>query len=160
MNRRNLMLTGGAALLGGALAVLAGRLDSAGAADALTAPLRWLGAGLRALSLSGFWGNLAAWAAVLLVCALPALLVFWSGRWKGGRGREDWLAALMAPVLFAALYYAVNPTLLSRPLDMMFPLAAGGCLLSLLIAWLALKLLRGLEGCSQRRLLGALGPPR
>ena len=158
MNRRNLFLVAGAALLGAALAVLSGMLGSTEAADALSAPARWIGSGLRALSLSGFWGNLAAWFVTFLVCALPVLLVLWCGRWEGSRGTEDWLAGLMVPVLFAALFYAVNPTLLSKPLDAAFPLAAGGCLLSLLVAWLVLKLLRGMEGCSQTRLLGALQP--
>ena len=158
MNRRNLALAAGSALLGGALAVLSGRLGSAETTGALSAPVRWLGSGLRALSLSGFWGNLAAWLLVLLVCAVPVLLVLWCGRWKGGWKAEDWLAVLMAPILFAVLFYAVNPTLLARPQDTLFPLAAGGCLLSLLVAWLALTLLGGMEGCSQQQLLGALGP--
>ena len=75
MNRRNLFLVAGAALLGAALAVLSGMLGSTEAADALSAPARWIGSGLRELSLSGFWGNLAAWFVTLLVCALPVLLV-------------------------------------------------------------------------------------
>lgn len=158
MNRRNQMLVGGAALLGGTLAVLATQLGSGEGAEVISAPVRWVGGWLRALSLSGFWGNLAAWSITFLVCALPLLLVLWSSRWGRGRGAEDWLAALMVPVLFADLFYAVNPTLLTRPMDILFPFAAGGCLLSLLVAWLVLKLLRGLEGCSQRRLLGALHP--
>ena len=158
MNRRNLFLVAGAALLGGALAVLGGLLGRTEAADVLSAPVRWIGAGLRELSLSGFWGNLAAWFLAFLVCALPGLLALWSGRWKGSRGTEDWLLALMVPVLFALVFFGVNPTLLSQPFDLIFPLAAGGCLLSLLIAWLVLKLLRGMEDCSQQRLLGALQP--
>lgn len=158
MNRRNLALVAGAALLGGVLAVLGGMLGSTETASALSAPARWIGCGLRELSLSGFWGNLAAWVLTLLVCALPVLLALWSGRWKGGWEGEDWLAVLMALVLFAALFYAVNPTLLARPLDTLFPLSAGGCFLSLLVAWLVLSLLRGMEGCSQQRLLGALRP--
>ena len=92
MNRRNLALAAGSALLGGALAVLSGRLGSAETAGTFSAPVRWLGSGLRALSLSGFWGNLAAWLLVLLVCAVPVLLVLWCGRWKGGWKAEDWLA--------------------------------------------------------------------
>ncbi len=158
MDRRNIIFTGGAALLGGVLAAVAGTLESGETASAVCAPVKWAGEGLRALSLSGFWGNLAAWLVAFLVCALPVLLVLWSGRWKGGRGPEDWLAALMVPVLFAGIYYSVNPSLLPRPVDQFFTLAAGGCLLSLLVAWLALKLLRGMEGCSQQRLLGALCP--
>ena len=57
MNRRNLFLVAGAALLGAALAVLSGMLGSTEAADALSAPARWICSGLRALSLSGFWGR-------------------------------------------------------------------------------------------------------
>ena len=158
MNRRELVFVIGAALLGAVLAALAGQADAAGAAGAFSALWCLAGGGLRALSLSGFGGNLATWLITLLVCALPLLLIFWSLRRPERRGAEDWLAVLMVPVLFAGLFTAVNPTLLPQPAGAFFPLAAGGCLLSLLIAWLVLKLLRGMEGCSQQRLLGALRP--
>lgn len=158
MNRKNLFLVVGAALLGGILAMLGGMWRWTEAADILSAPARWIGIGLRKLSMSGTCGNLAAWFLVLAVCALPVLLIFWNDRQKKKRGMEDWLVGLMIPILFALLFFSVNPTLLSHPFNMMFPLAASGCLLSIVTAWLVLKALRGMEQCSQWRLLKALYP--
>ena len=160
------MPAAGAALAGALLAVLAGGWEVGDGTGSLSTPAQQAGAWLRGLSLSGPLGNLAAWLITLLVCALPFLLVVLSRRWHG-RGREDWLAVLMVPVLFFAVYCAVNPGLLPWPAGVTFPLAAGGFLLSLLAAWLVLKVLRGMEDCPQQRgmedcpqqrLLGALAP--
>ena len=134
------MPAAGAALAGALLAVLAGGWEGGEGTGSLSTPAQQAGAWLRGLSLSGPLGNLAAWLITLLVCALPFLLVVLSRRWNS-RGREDWLAGLMVPVLFSAVYCAVNPGLLPWPAGVAFPLAAGGCLLSLLAAWLVLKVL-------------------
>ena len=151
------MPAAGAALAGALLAVLAGGWEGGEGTGSLSTPAQQAGAWLRELSLSGPLGNLAAWLITLLLCALPLLLVVLSRRWHSG-GREDRLAVLMVPVLFSAVYCAVNPGLLPWPAGVAFPLAAGGCLLSLLAAWLVLKVLRGMEDCPQQRLLGALAP--
>ena len=86
MNRKYLTLAGGAALLGGLLAVLSGRVDSTAGATGIAALFQRAGEGLRALSLSGFFGNLAAWLIVFLLCALPTLLL--AGGRKMGVGRR------------------------------------------------------------------------
>lgn len=159
MKQKELAVIVGCAILGG-LAALVGNGGGQGeGAQRWCAPVLLAGQGLRKLSLSGFWGNVGAWVLVGLVCALPlgALLV-----WRRRRGSrwvmEDSLAALAAVVLFAMLYYAVNPTWLSSPAGELFPLAAGGSLLSMGVAWLALQVLRGLEDCPQERLSGVLRP--
>lgn len=120
----------------------------------LSQPLVWAGAGLRALALEGFWGNLAAWAVALAVCALPltALLLLP----KDKRGAEDALLGLMAPVLFALVFYAVNPTLLVWGASYIFPLAAVGTLVSMGAAWVILKLLRRLDRAEEGSLSRAL----
>ena len=146
--RKKLYWIGGAAALGLAVWAL-GRVWSGGQ----SAPLSALGQALRALSLSGIWGDLGAWAAVLLLSALPVLALVLLGR--GLRGPEDWLTALAAPVLFSGLYTAVNPTLLGDAASVFYPMAAVTTALSLVAAWLALKLLRGLDGAPEEKLARA-----
>ena len=68
------------------------------------------------------------------------------------------LAGFAVPVLFALLYYAINPTLLPEFVGQVYPVAAGGCLLSMGVAWLVLRLLRGLEDYSQEQLPALLRP--
>lgn len=134
--------------LGGARLLL-----GSGAWKCLTAPLSALGEGLRSLSLSGFFGNLAAWGVVVLFSALPLLALALMNRER--RGREDWLLGLTAPVLFLSLFFLVNPTQLSWPVREFFPPAAVGTALSMVLAFLALKLLRSLEGAPREKLAWA-----
>jgi len=163
MDRKPFLWLGGAGLAGCALALLArlGRAD--GAPAALVLPFRALGDGLRRLSLSGFGGNLAAWLIVAAICALPLLLLALARR-RRGAAPEDWLLWLAVPELFALLWFLVNPTRLggpSFPADLaagFYPLAVGGTLLSTLLAWLTLGLLRGLEGAPEARLAAAFRP--
>lgn len=130
-------------------------LGGAGIWRAASRPALAFGAWLRELSLSGVWGDVAAWAAVLALSALPLLAWWMLGR--AYRGAEDWVLGLMAPVLFGSLYLLVNPTYLSWPGQEFLPMAAAGTLLSMAVAWLSLKLLRGLDGAAQDRLARALG---
>lgn len=149
--RNKLYWIGGAAALGLAVWAL-GRGWSGGQSGAFD-PLTALGQALRALSLSGIWGNLGAWMAVLLLSALPVLALALLGR--GPRGWEDWLPVLAAPVLFSGLYIAVNPTLLGEVVSVCYPMAAVTTALSLLAAWIVLKLLRGLDGAPEEKLARA-----
>ncbi|MGI5962527.1 MAG: hypothetical protein ACOX7N_02275 [Lawsonibacter sp.] len=159
MEKRKWILVALCGALGGVLALIGWGMASAGDMTIWAAPFLLVGKGLRKLALAGFWGNVGAWVLVMLVCLLPlgGLLV-----WKHGRKRlwqvEDLLAFLAAPVLFALLYYAVNPTLLPEPLGRLYPVAAGGCVLSLAVAWGVLKLLRGMETCPQERLVEVCSP--
>ncbi len=163
MERKQVLGLGGAALAGCGLALLArlGRAD--GAPSALALPFRALGEGLRRLSLSGFGGNLAAWLIVATVCALPLLLLALVRR-KRGAAPEDWLVWLAVPELFTLLWFLVNPTHMGDsafPADLVrnfYPLAVGGTLLSTLLAWVTLGLLRGLEGAPEERLAAAFRP--
>ncbi len=162
MERKQFLWLGGAALAGCGLALLA-RMGNADGAAALSLPFRALGEGLRQLSLSGFGGNLAAWLIVAAVCALPLVLLALVRR-KRGAAPEDWLLWLAVPELFALLWFLVNPTHMggpSVPADLVrgfYPLAVGGTLLSTLLAWGTLCLLRGLEGAPQTRLAAAFQP--
>ena len=149
---QKLWLVPGGALLGLGCGGLALALGSGSVKD-LSAPLLALGEGLRGLSLSGFWGNLAAWGIVLLISALPlAALILLGGR---RRAADEWLLGLMSPVLLASLWLLVNPTRMGWMVREFFPAAAGWTLLSMALAFAALKLLRALEDASREKLARA-----
>jgi len=163
MERKQLWWLGGAGLAGCGFALLTRLASADGVAAVLSLPFRALGEGLRRLSLSGFGGNAAAWLIVAAVCALPLLLLALVRR-KRGEAPEDWLMWLAVPELFALLWFLVNPTRMgdsSLPVDLVtsfYPLAVGGTLLSTLLAWLTLGLLRGLETAPEERLAAAFQP--
>ena len=75
---------------------------------ALALPFVWVGQGLRTLSLAGGWGNGAAWAVYVALCAAP----LYQGLVRRRRGREAgrwWMRALMSGCLFFAVYQFINP---------------------------------------------------
>lgn len=119
-----------ACLLLTALAVLAAVLPL----DALSR----LGLWLRELSLSGGPGNAKAWAAVVLLTALPALGLLWRGR-----SRWDWLLPLASLEIFGGLYFLVNPTLLHplawEEIGILWSLAVAGGVTSTLLGWAVLR---------------------
>lgn len=164
INKQALMWLCAAA--GAALALLLGRgVEGASWLEGLAGLDRGLGKWLRQLSLSGAGGNLAAWALVLAVCALPLVFLLWRRHRQGRLWPEDALLVLMVPQIFALLYLLVNPTLLGGGMMELFPemrgffsLAALGTLCSTGVAWLVLKVLRGLEDCPAQRLPAVLCP--
>ena len=115
---------------------------ASGAAMAAALPLAALpafGRWLRALSLSGGTGNLAAWGITLVLTALPALGLLWRGRcgW-------DWLLVLAAGEIFAGVFFLVNPAMLrpgvdSETVGTMWALAAAGSTAATLLAWAVLQ---------------------
>ena len=126
------------------------------AAEGLTAPVEALGLRLRELSLSGGAGNLLAWAAVLLLSALPLLLLALP-RNRGGLRWEDALLPIGSLGLLGLLYGAVNPGWMVSPLAGGWGLAAWGSIFgTALAAWLILRVLRGLEGGALEKLSGVL----
>lgn len=110
----------------------------------LSAYLIQAGEGLRALSISGFWGNLAAWALVLALSALPLLLLVLP-RGRGPLAVTDALLPLSTLLLFLALFFAVNPTLLNSPLPEYWVLGAAGGALCAVVCWLVLRLLEPMD---------------
>lgn len=113
-----------------------------------------LGEWLRALSLSGGGGNLAAWAVVLGLAALPAL-----GLLARPRCRWDWLLPLASAELLAGLYLLVNPTLVSTeyPAGQVIALAMAGSVSAAALAWAALRWLeRPADGSAPGRTLERL----
>lgn len=123
-------LAGG--LLGGGLAGLG--LTGSGSA------LLSLGESLRSLSLSGWAGNLAAWAAVCVVSLWPLAVLLL----RRERRRRDLLLPLLAALLLVACFLLVNPALVDpvEPYLMALLWTAAGVLL----AWGVLTLMGRFTG--------------
>lgn len=152
MTRKHTLLLLCAALAGVVAALALSACDPQALPGLLTGP----GQGLRALSLSGPWGNLGAWAITLAVTLLPlALLVLPKGR--GPLVWEDWLLLPACAVGFCMVFFSVNPTLLPMELPAAWPFASLCVYCSLPVAWLVLRLLGRLEDREADRLAGALG---
>lgn len=104
-------------------------------------PLAPIGAGLRALSLSGGAGNAAAIVLYALLCLLPAgLFLFRYGKEKFAY--EDVLLPICSIALFYSLYLLINPALAEARYSLMAKPALNGLVWVLLAAWLVLHLLR------------------
>lgn len=116
------------------------------------------------MSLSGFAGNLVAWAIVFSVCCMPVAILAWR-RKKGQPGSwEDRLLWLVPAELFFLLYYLVNPTYLGKA-DLtgeavrdFFPFAVCFTILSTLAAWTILRFLRALNSRKAEGLAGLFQP--
>ena len=78
---------------------------------AIAFPFEQIGLGLRALSLSGAPGNVAAIAIYALISLSPAALLFALGK-RRKLFAEDALLGLLSAALFAVLYLTVNPGLI------------------------------------------------
>ena len=152
-----------AAMLGAALALLR---NKGGTIKSELPVLTGFGRWLRALSLGSAGGNALAWAIVLALTALPLVWLFllWRRRkWAG----EDSLLLLLAGLIFVLCYFLVNPTLLAQPeivsalgnpAASFFPLACLGTCLSVVVAWIAFRVLRRMEKAPADRLAAAARP--
>lgn len=151
MTRKHIVILLCAALAGALLGLAGQAADPNGLMDLLSAP----GQGLRELSLSGPWGNLWAWAVTLAITLLPLLLLVLP-KGRGPLVWEDWLLPLTGIVGFCMVFFSVNPTLLPLILPQVWPFASLCVYLSLLAAWLVLRVLRRLEDQEADRLAGGL----
>lgn len=117
--------------------------------DYMTFPWEQLGLLLRRLSLSGSFGNAAAWILFLATGALPLLAAAVLLRRRRACGADFLLAALSA-ALFVGLWLFVNPSYIDRYLS---PMPAGGIakfalasvIDSLLLTWFLLRFLLRME---------------
>lgn len=103
-------------------------------------PFAQIGAGLRALSLSGTAGNAAAMALYVALGLLPCL-AYGLLRMKKKAVRIDWLLAGLSLLLFQVLYYAVNPGLLQLPLQVRVQWLPQGVFYSALSGYLVLRVM-------------------
>lgn len=125
---------------------------------AMALPFQLLGQGLRALSLSGAAGNIAAWAVYLVICLAPLGVLIWKTA-RGKACRADAILAVLTGVLAWGLYYLVNPTHLSGGwggIDMGI-YQCSQVIWSAVLCWALFGLLRARPERVLRWLLNALG---
>lgn len=90
-------------------------LSRCGMDDLLAFPYAQLGQGLRWLSLSSAVGNILAWAGLIVLGAVPAMIWWWL-RKRGRLRRGDWALLVFVPALWGTLYGMVNPGSLASAL--------------------------------------------
>ena len=143
------------------LAVLLGGGEGVWPAGSLAVPFAQIGAGLRALSLSGELGNGAAILLYVLLCLIPIGVLVWLGR-RRSLAAEDSLLVVLSLFLFVALYLMVNPgkipgltvgveKLWSEQMAVSQSLF-GGAAYAILLAYLVLRLLRRFQGADRQKL--------
>lgn len=104
-------------------------------------PFEPLSLGLRALSLSGVVGNVLSWILYLAICLVP--LAFYGSLLRSGRlQRADHLIPVMSILLFAVLYFMINPGLMWPEFPQAEKLLLGGAFWSVFFCWLVLRFLR------------------
>lgn len=121
----------------------------------LAFPFEQIGLGLRALSLSGGGGNIAAIVIYILISLLPIGFAMVSIHRRGWRNTH-WLAIIFSLMLFGVLYLMINPGLLGNtPLGgegiPAMKSALGGCCWSLVVASAVLALLRSSAEADRER---------
>jgi hypothetical protein len=120
-------------------------------------PFEQIGMGLRALSLSGAWGNAAAIVLYAAIALVPAAILLPLARHRPLHG-EDGLLVLLSATLFAVLYGMVNPGMVATIFGGTegLPVAKailGGTVYSVLCGYLVLRVLRLFFGSGTGHLL-------
>lgn len=122
-------------------------------------PFKQIGLGLRALSLSGGVGNMAAIVLYIAICLIPSAACLLADRKKKACG-EDLLLILLTVVLFFVVYFSINPHLQAQYLGELQALIGAEMLgivaWSILAGWGALKILRKCFAAEQENLLDYL----
>jgi hypothetical protein len=114
--------------------------------SAIAFPFEQIGIGLRALSLSGGFGNVIAIMIYVFISLFPIgiLIVL---RQRRRLFLEDWLLVLLCAVLFGVLYLMINPGFISQMFVLTGAMPIGKAMLgsmvySLLFGYLILRVLR------------------
>ncbi|NLY54853.1 MAG: hypothetical protein GX060_09605 [Firmicutes bacterium] len=111
----------------------------------LTIPFAQIGQGLRKLSLADGAYNYLALAIYVGLCLTPLLIIIRIRRRRRLQW-EDMLLGTLSPVLFVALYYAINPGLLSHHnsvLQLNGMAFLGNIAYSVTFGYIVLRVLRG-----------------
>lgn len=77
----------------------------------LTLPFVWLSQGLRALSLSGSFGNVVAWLLLLVLTFLPMVFIV---KDKSSNFLSKFWLVMLGVLLFVTLYVSINPSVIDR----------------------------------------------
>lgn len=123
--------------------------------SALAFPFEQIGAGLRWLSLAGGAGNILAILLYAVLSLLPMGLLL-ALRRRRALCREDSLLILLTVLLFAALYYMVNPSLIPTPNGLgdgeMNKALFGGSVYALAFGYGVLRALRHFQAADMSKL--------
>lgn len=143
------------------LIVLLGGEATQWQAGLLSFPFAQIGAGLRALSLSGAIGNSIAVVLYLLLSLVPVGILVWRSR-RRRLVPEDSLLVGLSLFLFVMFYVMINPgeipLLLTGDGEVLAAQKAvgqslfGGSAYAILLAYLVLRLLRRFRGADRQRL--------
>lgn len=161
MKRRTLQMVLCAEAVALVLAVLLGWGAGECPAGSLAVPFAQIGAGLRALSLSGGAGNAVAILLYVLLSLVPLGVLVWLGR-RRQLAAEDSLLVVLSLFLFVAFYFMINPgkipgltigegELLAEQMAVHQSLF-GGAAYAILLAYLVLRLLRRFRSADRQRL--------
>ncbi|MCL2603579.1 MAG: hypothetical protein FWD90_03795 [Defluviitaleaceae bacterium] len=108
-------------------------------------PFAPVGEGLRWLSFSGGAGNVVAWVIYLMIGLFPFIILAALAR-KRGSYPEDLLLVVLAILLFAVMYYMVNPGAMGGNLRMIPPamghMLMGGAVWSVVLAYGLIRFVR------------------
>ena len=116
-------------------------------------PFEQIGLGLRALSLSGTAGNVLAFLLYIVICLIPTGALFFIRR-KRILQPEDGLLPVVSIVLFAAVYFMINPGLIEDAMRSI-PVGKaifGGTVYSVVLAYFVLRILRLFRAGSLKQL--------
>lgn len=125
-----------------------------------TFPFEPIGLGLRKLSLSGVYGNILAILLYCILCGSPIFYLLYRKK-KQQVIKEDYILAIFSICLFAGIFLFINPgyiryiSALNAASDN-YLVAIGGALWSLLICYITLRILHGVEQKKSINLLQAL----
>lgn len=133
--------------------------DAGGLITAQQIPFAQVGNALRLLSLSGEAGNAFAIVLYIIICCIPAVFLLVKLIKKRAKS-EDAMLAAMSGYLFYLIYMMINPGnmgSMSAGSGSFGKAVLGGVFWSMLIGWLALKLLRFVKGKDTASILKMLG---
>ena len=111
----------------------------------ITFPFEQLGWGLRKLSLSGSAGNVFAVTVYILICLAPCLLC-WRLKTSGKLLKTDFFLPALSILLFAVIYYMINPGLLNSSVSGTGKILLGRTFYSVFFGYIILRIL---DKCSQ-----------
>lgn len=158
-NKTLILLLGLEAVIFAVIALAVTAPEGSGYLFLASFPFAQIGQLLRALSLSGTFGNIAAFILYIGLGALPLLFAAVNLK-KGTAKAEDWLLAVISGFAFYMLYIMINPGTLSR-IPGFFNAdvgraTLGGAFYSLLIGYSVIKLLRKSDSAGTESLIKIL----
>ena len=135
--------------------MMLGEHFSDGFSSVVAFPFEQIGWFLRWLSLSGDVGNVLAWILYAAFCLIPVVvfLRLWKTHPEGrGSCHENWLLLILSAVLFAVMYWMINPGVLGELYAIGGESLLGCVVYAVLAAYLVLCVIRAIRRADTVRL--------